>query len=469
MEGRRLGMSRGVCWGVIALTAIGMGCQSDYRAGAIQIDRSLLAGDVKGAGDVAYALFKGEGNERDRVVRALDAGPVLMLSGRPAESTEALESAFELVRPYLDTKADVSVSENTESVAVNQTLATYTATPIERILLNTFLAINRMCMGDAAAARVELNRAEDWQKDAEAKYSAAIDRERQVAEKKSSSAGFNLDKAKEDPRLAQLTEGLGDAPGYGTFQSPFTSYLRAAFLSATSREIGDVSNARSEWRKVWEMVPESRPVVESDLARLESASEEPVTWVFFMSGLSPRREELRLDIPIPFGKVNYVSAAFPRMRPVDAFTTGFTLTTADGSTSPVLLMDVQRSVAAEFQQVLPAIIAQELISSALKTAATYAAREATKKDDWAYVIATIGGIAYQAASTAADIRVWRTLPRVIYVARVPTPGDGVLKISAAGGPSATVSVAAGKFNGVVVWHTQPTAPTIASTTWSMSP
>src|SRR5690606_22906374 len=56
----------------------------------------------------------------------------------------------------------------------------------------------------------------------------------------------------------------------------------------------------------------------------------------------------------------------------------------------------------------------------------YAARE--EAGGWGQLI----GILYQAFSTAADTRIWRTLPKRILLARVPTPADGLLTARYAG-------------------------------------
>ncbi len=464
-------MSRNVTFSrtLLALAFTGLilaGCQSGYRAAAGRMDAALLAGDVPSAAKASYEEFKADANNRDRVVRALDAGSLLLLAGQARESTEALSSAYESVRPYLDTKAESSVSEGVGTTLVNQTISEYRATPMERILLSTMQAINRLTANDMAAARVELNRAHDWQRDAEAKYASEIERDREAVMKSASSKGLNLGAAVNDPKLARLAVGLEDVASSAAYQSAWSSYLRAAFLASTSREVGDVSTARSEWRRVQDQSPESRGLVEEDLAALERSSPQPTTWVFVFSGLCPRREELRLDIPIPIGDVNYVSAAFPVLKVVPAHGNDFTVATAGATGKAVLLMNVDRSVQAEYKTRLPAIIAQELLSTALKAAATYAAKKATS-DKYGSLALQIGGIAYQASTTAADLRAWRALPKCVYVARVPTPDDGIVTITAPGAAPVLVHVQPNSSNGTIVWQTQPTATSAPSVRWSM--
>jgi hypothetical protein len=77
-------------------------------------------------------------------------------------------------------------------------------------------------------------------------------------------------------------------------------------------------------------------------------------------------------VPIPVGNVNYVSAAFPYIKFDDNFEATFTVTGSGiESSSAVTLADMDRIVASEFRDRLPLIITQEIISAAVKAAATY--------------------------------------------------------------------------------------------------
>jgi hypothetical protein len=73
------------------------------------------------------------------------------------------------------------------------------------------------------------------------------------------------------------------------------------------------------------------------------------------------------------------------------------------------------------------IVMQEVLSMALKTTATWAASQAAGDSGG---LVNLIGIVYQAATTAADLRSWRTLPRKIYAARMSTPDSGLMTIRA---------------------------------------
>ena len=87
------------------------------------------------------------------------------------------------------------------------------------------------------------------------------------------------------------------------------------------------------------------------------------------------------------------------------------------------IADIDRIVGSEFKERLPIIVTQEIISAAVKAGATYALRESAGS------YGQLAGIIYQASSTSADTRSWRTMPREVQVARVPTPDNGRLRFA----------------------------------------
>ena len=128
----------------------------------------------------------------------------------------------------------------------------------------------------------------------------------------------------------------------------------------------------------------------------------------------------------------------------------------------VALADLARIRASEFKAKLPQVILQELLSSTAKAAATYGAKEAG--GGWGQ----LAGIVYQAATTSADTRCWRSLPSLIAVARIPTPADGQLRFST-DREIGRVDVAAGSDTIVLVSLPARSTPTAAIQVILLSP
>ncbi len=433
---------------------VSMGCQSAYRSDAKVLTRHWDRGDYSGAArSGTTAATANRNDDIDRVVYNLEAGRTAQAAGDIETSITFYDLAYQDVRPYLDTDAEDTVSEAVVTTAVNQTMATYRGTPNERILMSTLQALNYMELDDMESARIELNRAHDWQQDAERRYAKEIEREQQAAREEAEEEEVELDDDRGNALPSSVASHyayLQDLRGYGAYRNPFPSHLRGIFLLARGADVGDLANARTDLNEVAGMSPDAMPMLEADLAladRPPNTAMPPITWIYFLPGRSPHKEELRLDIPIPVGKVNYVSAAFPRLVHNRNHHETLQVQGSDIETVTTLeIADNDRIVASEFNERLPTIVTQEIVSSAGKAAATWALSESAGS------YGQIAGIIYQAASTSADTRSWRTMPAAIEVARVPTPADGTLDLVVDGRDLGQARVTPGECNILIVTH-----------------
>ncbi|MBU3683170.1 MAG: hypothetical protein FGM39_03995 [Phycisphaerales bacterium] len=411
---------------VLALAALaGPGCQQDLRRDAAAIDRAFAAGNFPQARSFAEDACERKGDDQqDRLVWWLAAGRTSQADMAIPESIQWYGKAYEAVRPYLDAKAEATVSEALVTTAVNQTMRIYRATPPERIMLCTLQGANYLWLGDVASARIELNRAADFQQDAVARYVKEVNAAQDQANAQWRKEGW--DSAVATDAVARVRREWAADPatlGKASFANPFTSYLRAVTMIAAGRDAGDRQNARADLRAVQEMMP-GMAAAATDIALIDGAGDPAVTWIFFLTGLAPDYREFRLDIPIPVGQVNYLSAAFPILRRRGDFAPEV-MVEGEGGGRSELLADIDAMVEVDFNGRLPAIVTQEIISSASKAAATWAASQAAyQSSSTAGILVQIAGIAYQAGSTAADLRAWTTMPKQVALLRVPTPASG---------------------------------------------
>jgi hypothetical protein len=434
-----LGKPRGAGWRValcgLAVLAASGGCQRKLRETMASIDASYSAGQYAQANMIASGAAEQNGNdEQDQLVYCMAAGHMSQVAGDTARSLRWFGLAYEQIRPYLDAKAEATVSEAIATTAVNQTVRIYRGTPPERIMLCGLQGVNCLVEGNLDAARLELNRARDFQQDAVSRFEQEVAAEQSAAQESWKAEGWDPSIAGSaiDEVRAQQGE-LAKIRGYASFGNPFVSYMRAVFLIASSGDASDRQNARADLNAVLEMVP-GMPLAQEDIGLIDAnapAGRMPVTWIFFLTGLAPRYDEFRLDIPIPVGQVNYVSAAFPVLKVRNDFVDAIEVPGADGAPAhrSVPLADLDAVVTEEFNARLPAIVTQEIISSASKAAATWAASQAAYSQDYyAGLAVQIAGIAYQAASTAADLRCWSTMPKQVGLLRMPTPVDGKIEV-----------------------------------------
>ncbi len=452
MRGRGASIRRrpaGLLAGVLAACVL-TGCQGAYRAFERDLGRHVAAGDFRAASRLAVRQAEKHASDRsNRVIYNLEAARAAQLSGDLETSRAYFERVHADVRPYLDERAEARVTEALSTTAVNQTTAVYRATPVDRIMATALNAVNCMALGDMAEARVQLNLARDWQDDAVRRLADGAGRAERGLDREGAQRGLPVNAAQVERVLGTHYAGLSDLRGYANYRNPFVSHLRAVFLLEAGVGQADLERARFELREVLAMEPDAAAMVLPDLDRIEGvAPDGPTTWVYVFAGRGPRLEELRIDLPIPVGNVNYVAAAFPRLAFHADFLGPATVEGGGSSVRSVLLADVDAMVADEFRARLPRIIAQEILSAALKAGATYAARE--EAGGWGQLL----GMIYQAASTSADTRNWSTLPKRIHLARTPTPADGLLTVRV-GAVASAVRVRPGASHIVVV--TVPTA------------
>jgi len=415
-----------------SVTLLGMAilpaCQRGYRKHTESVVETYKSGDYVNAAAIASSGADiVSSDESDRVVYNLEAAHTLQTAGDYEGSKHYYDLVYEDVRPYLDTKAEAKFSEGAATTVVNQTVSIYRGTPGERIMSCTMNSINCLALGDVESARVELNRSADWQEYAKNKYAKKM-AEAQRAAKKEAEEGNVGDAVARDglpSHMDQHYAHLENLSGYGDFQNPFASHLRGVFLLSCGVGAGDRELARWDLSHAVQLNPTCTKAVEPDLQAIETSSRyatPPTTWVYFMTGQAAYLSELRLDIPIPSTEVGYVAAAFPQLETNSDFIPYMVVKTNDGGEiESCLLVDMDSVVGSEFSVRLPTIVAQEIASSAVKAIATHVAAN----EDGIFGAILFG---YQAASTAADLRSWHTMPKQVQVCRVLTPKDGKLHL-----------------------------------------
>ena len=414
---------------IVALATLGFaGCQSSYRKTVDELAKNVAVGNYdKAANEASDAAERAKDDEIDRVAYLLEAGRCRQLAGDIEGSTEWYLMASDTVRPYYDELAEAKVTEGAATTIVNQTVSEYRGTNPERIMLETMLAVNALVGGDWDSARISINRAYDWQRYAVLANSREISEATDAAEKEASKSGITVSEDNAGLVLGQEQfRNLGSMKAYADYADPFSTYLNGVFRMLTRNSGSQDEDAVFSLKRVVSLHGLDETMaryIEGDLALSAQAAPQPHTWVFLLEGLAPFRKEFRLDIPIPIGDVNYVSAAFPYLEDRPEVAQNPTVVLEGGVRMDMLLLsDVGRMVKADFAQKLSAIVFQEILSAALKAGATYAAKEAGG------VWAQAGGMIYQAASTAADLRSWRTLPNRVFVARIPTPTDSSIQV-----------------------------------------
>lgn len=444
------------------LLAIFAGCanHNDRSAGYL---RDLETGRWDAAVASARTAVD-DGPERNEVLDHLELGTVERIAGRWQASDATLGEAWTRMHELGD-PADPAFTDTLAAIAVNERALPYVGQSLDRTMCATLRALDLMAMGDLDAARSELKRAQFAQEDAERRFAEQIDEARTKMESESENLGA-IESSSEF--RSQYEQTYGDlatrfAP-YDGWTVPFTDWLTAVLLMVDGGPGGDADRSIDLLRRVLGTVGDQRAVA-SDLALAKATFESrlprpPQTWVVVESGFAPRREEVVFRIPAFIPEMPFIGVAFPRLVQSDAGPVGATVTAGATSTDAAVVCDMGSVVAHEFEATLPLITGRAIGAAVAKAAASLAANLAAKQsgNDWVLIASLISTNIYGYATTLADLRTWRTLPRAYAVARVPTPEDGLVRLSGPIGDH-SIRVSAGKDSMIVVRCPRAGGPT----------
>lgn len=381
----------------------------------------------------------------DAVVWHLEQATALRATTQINESNDALAAAERMIESY-DKKAKVDILVEGKGILGNQAMLPYRGRDYDRVLMNTYRALNFMQLGDLSAARVELRGAFQRQQDAIEENKNRISRaeaeaEKELGKSKNKAAAKEMaEKAKADPKLTEelqaLNPNLTGLKAYTDYVNPFTVYLDGVFFMAAAEGPSDLERSRTSLQKTLAFT-EGSEFVKSDLEMVENIINgqalPPTTYVIFETGMAPAREQIKIRIPLFLAgvtEVPYLVAAFPVLKPQDSHVPYLKLTVSGTNIATGTLANMDSVVGHAFKNELPGIITKTLISTAFKAAAIWSINDAMKKENPLakalvnFLIALLNEL-----FAVADTRTWCTLPKQYQFARFPTPADGKLTLS----------------------------------------
>ncbi len=395
----------------------------------------------------------------------LEFGSALHETGSYRSSNRAFleaENAFDAQ----DRRPRTSISVEIAAAGSNPLTVAYRGSANERVLSPTYRAVNHLLLGEPELARNALNEAGIRQEQALQLRAARVE-EAKAARRGRTASGIDVDRsaaaAAASPAVAARMASLERYRPYRDFVNPFTELLHGVFRLAAAEGPADAERAVALLRSVAGMVPGNTAVAET-LASAERALggeiETGVTHVFFATGFAPRREAVRIDLPLVLvnDAVDYVGVSFPQLVFDDGNDRSIVVEGRGGSSETEVVADMDRMVAVEFREEFPTLLTRAIIGAAAKVAASYAVNVSTDEDETVNVLARILAGLYLLSQNQADTRAWVSVPKQFQYARVRTPADGVVRIRAPGSAPAEVKVDPGGMAMVFVRSLRPGIP-----------
>ncbi|HUB27671.1 MAG TPA: hypothetical protein VL992_19760 [Tepidisphaeraceae bacterium] len=441
------------------LPLILLGC--NYNRQTAEFHELYESGDYAQAAQVVTQQAD-SAPQRDAVLLRLEEGAILRAAGQPAASNQAFTQADDMISTY-DDEPDVKVSQEAIAAGVNQSAMDYRGYAYDKIVMDTYKALNDLELGDLDHAGVQFNRAYSRQQEAVQKFSQQIAANNQVQQQHQ--GDYDVSQAQSDPQFqASMNQqysalNVKDLSAYANYVNPFTEYMRGVYLMADAEDASDLEKAATALRRAAGLMKGNAYLLQdAQLAeKLANGGHiDPTTYVVFETGLAPERDEVRINFPVYHGgrrggQVDYIAAAFPflRYRPCDCEQAQIETSTGDFNTAVVCDMD--DVISQEFKNELPIVITRTLISTAIKAAAEYAVdQEQQANNNTASALLNAVVKVAVVETNHADLRTWKSLPKLFEVARFATPPDRKLNISIAGTPPIGLTLNDGIVNVVYV-------------------
>lgn len=378
-------------------------------------------------------ITKSQNPRKEDLLWTLQLGTLERLMQNFKESNNYFDKSEEMLN-YFDYQNQTA--DSIAAVAVNENVVPYVGEEYDGIMVNTYKALNFMDLGENDLARVEFNRALDRQRRAKEKFAEEINKLQNELDKEQEKEGSQVKKNVDNPEINKLINekypALNEFEAYPDFVNPFTTYVAGVFFNL----VGDHSKAVTFLKESYGMVPDNKYLAQ-DLAVTEEVLDgktelKDTVWVIFENGLGPVKEEFRIDLPlfIASDQVKYFGIALPKLVFREQAYPYLTIRAGDKNYNTQMVANMDRVVQTEFKKDFKGILTRAIISATAKVMAQYAL---SKRNSSGPKIVSLLATVYSFATTAADVRIWTTLPKNFQVVRLPIPSDRKIIIEPPGG------------------------------------
>lgn len=310
--------------------------------------------------------------DKDTVIWRLEEGAALRAAGQYQESIAAFDAAEDKINAY-DEQAKVSVSKETGALLSNQANLPYKGRDYDKVMLNAYKALDYLQLGEPDKARVEFMRAAQRQQDVEEDNRRRIEKEEAKIQNLANStnktdvAAKNMaDKANADTNFTQHVASdygyLDEFKAKAIYVNPFVYYVSGLYFLTANGDQSDLSRARDAFRFALGSIGDNK-FIKQDLDMVDQALQgtpiPPTTYVVFETGCAPKRDQIRIPIPLFLAGVKdvpYVGASFPTLKKQGGQLPSLNITEAGTNETTVLLASMDSAVGQDFKNELPSII-----------------------------------------------------------------------------------------------------------------
>ncbi|MEW5800756.1 MAG: hypothetical protein AB1847_01510 [bacterium] len=423
---------------VVSLLTLAGGCSYlglvPYTS-LVQKKKQLLAGG--NLNKAVQSLEKEAHSGSSQVLNLLEQGMVRHVQGDYQASLESFKQALSKIRDY-EERAVISarsVASQMLTLPLNDNAIPYYGYPFERILVNTYQAMNYLFLGNPEEARVEVRQAD-------LRQTRELERHnKQISEyqKWGGSKGIDLGSYSQVQRVQKEMHDLSGRSALSSFQNAFTYYLSGIIYELN----GEANDAYIDYKKAHQLSPRCASI-QADLLRLSQKlgfREEYAEWasrfqdlpqgeltrssgsdsgaemiLFYEAGFISQKEQIKITLPIHKTLFSIALPVYTSQSlhtedtlPVEVRDFGISL----GTTSQVVNLDTL-AIKSLVEQ-LPIILTRQIARVISKSAISNQAQKNT--GDIGFLATSL----YNVISENADLRNWLLLPNNIQVLRGQVP------------------------------------------------
>ncbi|MDR1614054.1 MAG: hypothetical protein LBS26_00590 [Campylobacteraceae bacterium] len=392
-------------------------------------------------------------NGDDIILWSIQGGALARNCKDFAKSTEMFDEAELHYKLDVDMKNPMlEISDKAKSILINNNANPYEGGVHEKILVNTYKALNFLALNDKANARVEINRALERQRIAKEYFANDIaylekknaanlkelkntqdlyntlvtlkaERDAKKSGVKTDVQTLNFNENSIDVAFNRYTQNSASA-AYADFINPFTTYLSALFL------LNDRSYQRAVdlFKEGLQMDPKNMQIAKDFALADKMAGEfnanfkEHFVWLLYENGLGAVRGEFIIDLPLFLvsDSLIYSGIALPTLEPRSLSYPFLSIKNNSGDNfRTYVIADIDAIIGAEFNKRYLGLAAEAIISAAAKTIIQ-------KQLDDVYPVLGFLGFIYQITTTKADTRSWSALPKRFEAASIPIKDGNII-------------------------------------------
>ncbi len=406
---------------MIALSWLVVGCATTAQM-LPQYEAKFRAGDFKGAKEVSKSVS-------NDILWSLQEATALRMQKEYKASIQVFDSVDSAFKKYDEQLLLGSATQSVGAVLINDTIMDYEGMTYDKVMTNTYKAMNFMLLGDHANARVEFNRALERQRMAQEYFGKEIAiEEAKLAKEKAQNQQRNITvgQSKEaDSIIAQNYKFLDAYEKYPNFNNPFVNYMAGLYFL----KMKDYQKAVDLLKEAYGMT--KNPLIEHDLAVCLSALSGKVdnktyAHIIYESGYASKKKDWKIALPIPIRHNNHwqvymPSLALPTLEPVLDEMPYISVVNGDFKSSTFKIASMDGVIASEFEKRFPAILTRAIMRTTTDLVLQKIAA------DQGNILAQVGVGLVGVLKNNADVRSWQSLPKNFSALKVPL-SKGVLEI-----------------------------------------